>query len=164
MNLYQNKIFYFTHKNSTGKIVKGFDKTTVYNNIIINLKGETIDNENYNVIHTIRLGNKIFQKRYKMKNIDIEIILKKKSKDLLKNLSSNSQNTNNKNIIDHKLPDKSEYIKLKKDTKPKELYEKYSFDQLLIAAKNMGIKVTKKEGGYYNKKELARKIIKKRTN
>ena len=86
MNLYQNKILYFTHKNSTGKIVKGFDKKTVYNNIIINLKGETIDNENYNVIHTIRLGNKIFQKRYKMKNIDIEIILKKKSKDLLKNL------------------------------------------------------------------------------
>ena len=53
MNLYQNKIFYFTHKNSTGKIVKGFDKTTVYNNIIINLKVKC-DNENYNV-YTIRL-------------------------------------------------------------------------------------------------------------
>lgn len=163
MNLYQNKLFYFTHKNSNGKIVKGFDKTTIYNNVIINLKGETVDNKNYKVIHTIRLGNKIFQKKYNMTNNDIENILKKNPKDLLKNLSNNSKNNKkNENIIDHRLPDKSIYIKLTKETKPKELYEKYSFDQLLIAAKNMGIKVTKKEGGYYNKKELARKIIRKK--
>lgn len=160
MNYYQNKTIFFKHKNANGKIIEGFSRSSIINNIYINIRGETLDGKSYRILHSIKIGTEIFQRKYIMTKADVEKILTLNPKYLLKDLSKSNNIVNHK-IINHKTPNKKTSIIISKKTKPNELYKKYSFDQLLIKAKKMGIKVTKKEGGYYNKKELSRKIVKK---
>ena len=162
MNYYQNKILFCKHQNYNGSMTEGFTRSIKINNIHIYIVGETIDGNNFIITENIKYGSNIFQNRYKMTLDNVKNLLKKEPNDLLKNINLTknlNKNLSKNKIINHKKPNKNNTIKINKTMKPKDLYNKYSFNQLLLKAKSLGIKVTKKNGGYLNKKEISKKII-----
>ena len=141
-------------------MTEGFTRSIKINNIHIYIVGETSDGRNFTITENIKYGSNIFQNRYKMTLDNVKHLLKKEPNDLLKNINLN-KNLNKNKIINHKKPNKNNTIKINRTMKPKDLFNKYSFNQLLLKAKSLGIKVTKKNGGYFNKKEISKKIIRK---